>query len=129
MCGLCNWLVRFVLQRDREEIFRFASLQSDTAVRILQRQGVRPQPPHTFYVVLNFQGASERLLDRSDAAIYVLQQLGSGWRWLASAGRLLPRPLRNSLYDLVARHRYRIFGKHESCPLPDPNVRSKFLDL
>jgi predicted DCC family thiol-disulfide oxidoreductase YuxK len=129
VCGLCNWLVRFVVRHDRKEIFRYASLQSDTAVRVLQRQKARPRLPDTFYVVLEFQQASERLLDQSDAAIYVLQQLGGGWRCLAAAGQLLPRPFRNWLYGLVARHRYRIFGKHESCPLPDPKVRSRFLDL
>jgi predicted DCC family thiol-disulfide oxidoreductase YuxK len=70
---------------------------------------------------------AERLLARSDAILFLLKHLGGIWK-LATLGKVLPRPLRDWLYGLVARNRYRVFGKSESCMLPDPKQRAKFLD-
>ena len=129
VCALCNWWVRFVLKRDRQDIFRFASLQSQLAAQVLLRHGVSAQTLDTVYLVLHFEQASERLLARSDAAIEVLRQLGLIGKGAATAFSLLPRAMRDALYNVMARNRYRRFGKYDSCPLPDPKFRSRFLDL
>jgi predicted DCC family thiol-disulfide oxidoreductase YuxK len=127
-CGLCNRLNQFVLRRDSDAIFRFASLQSALAARILSRHNADPQDLDTVYVVLNHELPDERLLPRSDVVIFVLKRLGGLWKVLGIVLRLLPRPLRDAGYRLVARNRYRIFGRSENCMLPSPENRHRFLD-
>jgi predicted DCC family thiol-disulfide oxidoreductase YuxK len=130
VCGLCNRLVQFVLRHDSQERFRFASLQSDFAAQVLRRHGAAPEDLDTMYVVLGHGLADERLASRSDAAIVVLRELGGGgWSLLGAVLRVLPRWLRNWGYNLVARNRYRVFGKYDSCPIPSEKDRGKFLDL
>ena len=89
--------------------------------------GVDPHDLDTVYVVKDHGETSERLLARSDAILFILSQLGSVWK-LSGVGRVLPRSIRDAVYKLVARNRYRVFGKHESCMLPEPKHRAKFLD-
>ncbi len=127
VCGLCNHLVQFLLKRDKRDALRFASLQSDFAHQVLLRHGVDPHDLDTVYVVKNYNQSSEALLARSDAILHMVSQLGGIWS-LAGIGRVLPRPFRDAVYKIVARNRYRVFGKHESCILPDPQHRQKFLD-
>jgi len=128
VCGLCNRAVQFVLKRDREDRFRFASLQSNFAAEILRRHGASPQQLDTVYVLLDRGEPGERLLARSDAAIFVLQTVGGIWRVMNAVLRVLPRWLRDSGYNLIARNRYQIFGKYATCPLPQEQDRHKFLD-
>ena len=129
VCGLCNRLVQFILHRDRKAIFRFASLQSPLAARILARHGANPSDLDTVYVVLNYDLPNEFLLSRSGAVLFVLKQLGAPWRPAAFLLQLLPTFLRNASYNAVARHRYRIFGRSEICTLPHVEDQSRFLDL
>ena len=129
VCGLCNRLVQFVLKHDSRDRFRFAYLQGDFAARVLQGHGADPGVLDTMYVVLDYPQAEEHLASRSDAAIIALRELGGIWGALGQLLRLLPKSLRNWGYNLVARHRYRVFGKYESCPLPVEKHRGKFLDI
>ena len=126
LCGLCNRLVRFVLRHDIRARFRFASLQSDHAARILQRHGLEFQELDTIYVV---DGTGERPKDRTDAVIFILRELGGFWRVAATVLRIFPRPLRDWGYRIVAGHRYRVFGKYESCPLPEAKYQDRFLEI
>jgi predicted DCC family thiol-disulfide oxidoreductase YuxK len=128
VCGLCNCLVQFTLRHDRKDTFRFASLQGPAAGRILRRHGQSPADLDTFYVITGFDHQSESLLSRSDAALFVLSNLGGIWRVVVKASCILPKTVRDVLYNLVARNRYRVFGKLDACPLPDPKDRHKFLD-
>ena len=150
VCGLCNRVNQFVLRRDPAGTFRFASLQSALAGRILARHGVNPQALDTAYVLVDYELPVERLLPRSDAVIFILKQLGAAelrsagqpgaavptqasgptkiWRLAGLLLQLVPRPLREWGYRLVARNRYRIFGRFESCALPSPEHRGLFLD-
>jgi predicted DCC family thiol-disulfide oxidoreductase YuxK len=128
VCGLCNRLVQFTLRHDHRDTFRFASLQGRTAARILEQHGQSPADLDTFYVVTDFGQPEEHLLSRSDAALFVLRKLGGGWSALAALGRVLPKLLLDAAYNLIARNRYRVFGKFDACPLPDPSDRHKFLD-
>ncbi len=127
VCALCNWLVTFVLARDRAATFRFASLQSELARQSIARHGGRQGDLDTMIVVVNPGLATERLLARSDAALFALGKLSGTWRLAASLGRTLPRFLRDWTYDRVARHRYQVFGRYDACPLPPPQHRDRFL--
>jgi predicted DCC family thiol-disulfide oxidoreductase YuxK len=115
------------LQHDKRDYFRFAALQSELASTTLQRHNRDAHDLDTVYVVVEYAEPAERLLARSDAILFLLKHLGGIWK-LATLGKVLPRPLRDWLYGLVARNRYRVFGKSESCMLPDPKQRAKFLD-
>lgn len=128
VCGLCNRLVQFILKRDVHDRFRFASLQSEFAATLLKRHGADSRDLDTFYLVIDQGQPEEHVLMRSDAILHVVNTLGGIWT-LAGAGRILPKVLRDGMYRLVARNRYRVFGKHESCLLPEPNHRAKFLDV
>ena len=128
VCGLCNRLNRFVLARDPSGRFRFAPLQGRLAGELLARHGRDPGDLDTLYLVLGHGRPDERLLGKSDAALWVLRELGGGWR-AAGPLRVLPRWLRDLGYDAVARTRYRLFGRYDSCPLPAPEHRGRFLDL
>ena len=127
VCGLCNRLNTFVLPRDRRTVFDFASLQSAVGRSVLQRFGEDATELTTFYVLVNYRSASPTLLSRAAAALFLMETLGMPWR---SAGllRMLPMRWLDRLYDLVARHRYRLFGRSDSCPIPRPEYRHRFLD-
>jgi predicted DCC family thiol-disulfide oxidoreductase YuxK len=124
LCGLCNRLVQFVLKRDASGVFRFAALQSNYAAEILQVHHLDAQDLNTVYVV-----NGEQLFTRSDAAIFVLRRLGGFWKVTGAALRIFPKVLRDWGYKLVAGNRYRIFGKYETCPLPQKKYENRFLDL
>jgi len=128
VCGLCNRLVQFLLRHDKRKHLRFASLQSDFAGAVLRRHGLDPKDLDTFHFVENYDQPNERVFDRSDAVLKAGRALGGVWAMLASVASIFPRPLLDPLYRLVARNRYRVFGKFESCMLPDPSQRNRFLD-
>jgi len=128
VCGLCNRFVRFVMRHDRDGIFRFAALQSAAAARILASHGVNPNDLDTVYVVANHDSPGENLLSRSDAVVFVLNQVGGIWQVAGFLLRLLPRFVRNAGYNFVARKRYRVFGRSETCAVPSVEERSRFLD-
>ena len=127
VCGLCSRLCQFVLARDRGGRFRFATLQGAVARDILVRHGRDPRDLDTLYLVLAPGQPGERLLRKSDAALWIVRQLGGPWR-LSGALRIVPRAIRDLGYDLVARTRYRLFGRYDTCQLPDPRPRARFLD-
>ncbi len=123
VCNLCNGSVQFILDRDPAERFRFAALQSDAARRLLIALG-RPAPtgePDSVVLVENGQ-----VWERTDAALRIARSLRGLWR-LFAVFLLVPRPLRDAVYRWVARHRYRWFGRTESCRVPTPALRARFL--
>lgn len=132
VCGFCNRVVRRTIRRDPDGLFRFAPLQSEPARAALARHGMAlpaasSPDPGTFYLVLDWGAPGERLLARSDAVLFILRSLP---RHSLAAGLylLLPRFLRDALYNFVARHRYRWFGRYDACPLPRPEDRARFLE-
>lgn len=122
VCGLCNRVVQFIIPRDRRGAFRFATLQSETGQRLLAAYGKDTSALDTFLLL-----EDGRVYDRSTAALRVVRRLGSLWPLLYGF-IVLPRPLRDALYRFVAKRRYRWFGESESCLLPPPGVRDRFLD-
>jgi predicted DCC family thiol-disulfide oxidoreductase YuxK len=128
VCGFCNRTVRFVLKRDSRDCFHFATLQSEFARRLLQKHGISTEKLESIVLVLDSR-PTEQVQIRSTAAITTFRELGPFWRALANLLVLLPRGLRDWGYNLVARYRYRIFGKYDTCPLPQASDRHKFLDV
>ena len=126
VCGLCNWLVAFLIRHDGRGQFRFAPLQSEFAQALLRRHDLNTRDFDTVVVLANFGQPSERALTRSDAALWSVDQLGGMWKVFAIA-KLLPLSLREVAYRFIARYRYQVFGKHDQCPLPRPEDRHKFL--
>jgi predicted DCC family thiol-disulfide oxidoreductase YuxK len=126
VCGLCNRVVRFVLRRDKRGEFRFAPLQSEVGQELLRRHGHDPLQLQTVYLVLERGTPAERLLARSQAAQEICRRLGGIWR-LCAVFNVLPRSWRDTLYDFVARRRYRWFGKYDACPLPTAEERERFI--
>ena len=122
-CGLCHRAVRFVLKRGRPGAeFRFAPLQGTTFVERIPAERRRSIPDSM--AVLTAGGL---LLTRADALIYILRRLGGGWQTVAAFAAAIPRPLRDALYDVAARARYRVFGRREEpCPVADPGLRRRF---
>jgi predicted DCC family thiol-disulfide oxidoreductase YuxK len=123
VCGLCDRVVQFVLARDRRGAFRFATLQGGLAARELAPRGARPADLETFLVLT----ADGRLLARSRAITFVLRELGGLWAVLAWL-RVLPVTWLDAAYGLVARVRYRLFGRLDACRVPTPGERARFID-
>ncbi len=120
VCGLCNWSVDFVLIRDRRGLFQFAPLQGETARTLLSATDATDLNT----VVLWVNGRSYR---KSSAVVRVLSRLDFCWQVVGWLIWLIPMPLRNLGYSLVARYRYRLFGKKETCRLPAADERLRFL--
>jgi predicted DCC family thiol-disulfide oxidoreductase YuxK len=129
VCGLCNRLVQFLLKHDKHGRLRFAALQSDFADKVLRRHGIDPKDLDTVHVVENYDQPNERVLQRSDAILRAGRELGGLWGAFSSIARVVPRPVRDLVYRFVATNRYRVFGRYDTCMLPDPNQRSRFLDI
>jgi predicted DCC family thiol-disulfide oxidoreductase YuxK len=121
VCNLCHAAVRFILAREREARFRFASLESETG-RDLTTEGIR-EGTSADSMILVEDGSTYA---RSEAAIRIAARLSLPWRALGVL-RVVPRPVRDGAYDLVARNRYRWFGRKDFCPMPDEDIRDRFL--
>ncbi len=121
VCNLCNASVQFVLKRDTEGQFRFASLQSEAAQELLRQFPEAPAGINTVVLIENGQ-----LYTKSDAALRAAKRLPGPWPLLYGF-ILLPRSLRNLVYDWIARNRYRWFGKEDQCMLPRPEWKERFL--
>jgi predicted DCC family thiol-disulfide oxidoreductase YuxK len=123
VCNLCNGAVNFIIERDPDGRFAFAALQSEAGRSLLAAHGRRfDGQPQTIYLV-----EDGRLYDRSAAALRIARGLRGAWR-AAWALILVPRPLRDLAYRLVARNRYRWFGRTEACRRPTPELRARFLE-
>jgi predicted DCC family thiol-disulfide oxidoreductase YuxK len=119
VCVFCSRWIRFVASRDRR--FRFTAIQSGYGQRLAQALGINPEDPDTNAVI---HGGVAYF--KSDAALTVLSHL-PGWRW-ARVVRVVPKPLRDAVYNLVARNRYRIFGKYDACFVPDASLQARVIE-
>lgn len=122
VCNLCNGAVTFIIQRDPHGIFRFASLQSEVAQKILRGKTLNRASLESIIVI-----HKDKLLQKSEAALFIASRLGGGWS-LLSVFRVVPEIIRDSIYNLIARNRYAWFGKKDECMIPTPELRSRFLD-
>ncbi|WP_339232129.1 DCC1-like thiol-disulfide oxidoreductase family protein [Geobacillus sp. FSL W8-0032] len=120
-CLFCHASVQWVAARDRKAVFRFASQQSAVGRALLEREN-------------GLAGGTVVLIEdgcyyvKSDAVLRIGRRLAWPWNMLAAAGFLVPRPLRNFVYDQIAVRRHRLIRQHDRCPLPPPELRARFLD-
>lgn len=121
VCIFCSRWIRFVAARDTDRRFRFTAIQSPYGTRLAQAFGIDPGDPDTNAVV---HGGVAHF--KSDGALTVLSNL-PGWRW-TRALFAVPESLRDAVYDLVARNRYRIFGKFDACLVPDADMRARVVE-
>ena len=121
VCVFCSRWIRFVATRDRAQRFRFTAIQSAYGTKLAQAFGIDADDPDTNAVI---HGGSAHF--KSDAALTVLSNL-PGWRW-ARALFAVPRPMRDGVYNLVARNRYRIFGKYDVCFVPDAEMKARVME-
>lgn len=128
VCGFCNKSVQMILDHDKRGTMRFAALQSDFGRAVVERHPFLKEVDSVVYLERDRTTGEERVFVRSAAALRIAQYLGGFWR-LFLAARIIPTPVRDFLYNLFARNRYRFFGKYDTCMLPPPEVRSRFLDV
>lgn len=127
VCGLCNNFVQFVIFRDHESKFCFASLQSSLAQEMLAHYGKKANNLDTVYVIVNYSNDFKRLLAKSQAILFILPEFGGMWK-CAEIFRILPILLLDTAYDFVARYRYRWFGRYDACLVPNPDTKLRFID-
>lgn len=122
VCNLCNGIVQFIIKHDPKAKFRFASLQSKTGQALLRKFGLKTDDFDTFVLV-----RGETYFVRSSAVLRVLHELGGMWK-LFYVFIILPAPLRDFFYNAIASSRYKLFGRRESCMVPTPELKQRFLD-
>lgn len=122
VCNFCNGVVNFILVRDKKDIFRFAANQSEAAKQILLENNI----PLETEISTVFLFENGKLYQKSTAALRIARKLPFAWN-LCYIGIIIPAFLRNVIYDFIAKNRYKWFGKKESCRVPSPAERGKFL--
>ncbi|MGI9553340.1 MAG: thiol-disulfide oxidoreductase DCC family protein [Thermodesulfobacteriota bacterium] len=121
VCNLCNGFVVFIIKRDPDAKFKFASLQSDEGERLQEEFNMDPANITTMVLVDN-----NNYYVKSDAALRILKELNGIWHFLYYF-IFVPRPVRDTVYDIVAKYRYRWFGRQDECMVPTPDLKKRFL--
>jgi len=121
VCNLCSSSVQFILKRDKEKKFLFASLQSDYGQKILQKFNL---PVDDFNSFILYQDG--KIFSKSTGALKMFSQL-NGWKWM-KVFLIVPKFIRDAVYSLIANNRYKWFGKKNECWLPTPDLKARFLD-
>ena len=120
VCQFCDKSVQFILKRDPNGKFLFSSLQSDTGIQLRKDYHI----PEELDSIILIEG--EKYHSKSTAALKIARELRGGWKWLYIF-IVIPRPIRDAVYDMVARNRLKWFGEKTACELPPPEVRKRFL--
>ncbi|MEP7146965.1 MAG: thiol-disulfide oxidoreductase DCC family protein [bacterium] len=121
VCNLCNSGINYIIDHDKNNRFKFASLQSDAGQSFLKKSGLNNKD---FDSVILIEG--EKFYTKSTAVLRIAEEFGPLWK-LLYVFNVIPAPVRNFFYDIIARHRYKWFGKKDSCRLPTPELQEKFL--
>lgn len=120
-CNLCESSVQFVIRRDKDAKFKFASAQSEAGQKLQEQYGLDSIQSGTMILVQDGKAYT-----KSDAALRIAGELDGPWKAM-SVFRIVPRFLRNGVYGIVARNRYRWFGKKDECMIPTPDLKERFL--
>ncbi|UCZ52968.1 thiol-disulfide oxidoreductase DCC family protein [Bacillus shivajii] len=119
-CNFCDHSVQFIIKRDKRAVFKFASLQSESGQKMLRNYRI-PENLDSLVVI-----DGNRWYTKSSAALNICKHLSGGWK-LFYIFTLIPKPIRDFFYTIFAKNRYKWFGKKESCTLPSPEIRKRFL--
>ena len=122
VCNLCARSVRFILDHEADQTLRFTPLQSPAGTRLMRELGLDPEDAKTFVLI-----ADGKAYVKSDAAIRLSHHLRRAWKPLGTI-KIIPRPIRDWAYDVIARNRYRWFGRVDSCMVPTPELRARFIE-
>lgn len=123
VCNLCNNAVNFIIEHDKKDVFRFASLQSELGQKLTSERGIDPEELDS--IVLIEPGVA--YFKKSTAALEISKGLSGGYSMLKYFS-FLPEGLRDGIYDIIANNRYKWFGKKDACMIPTPELKAKFLD-
>lgn len=123
LCNLCNRSVQFIIKHDKLDIFKFTSLQSESGRLLLGKYNIKSKGIDSIVFIRD-----NRYYLKSTAVLYILKDLRGGWKFLFGFV-VIPTILRDLFYDLIAKMRYKLFGKRDSCMMPDEKVKGRFLDL
>jgi len=121
VCNLCTGIVKFIIKNDKKEVFRFAALQSQSGQALLKKLNLPATDFDTFVLIIG-----DQYYTKSTAVLHVLKALGGLWEVLY-VYIVFPESMRDFIYDIVARTRYRVFGKKETCLVPSPEIKDRFL--
>ena len=122
VCNYCNSMVNFIIRQDRKKIFRFAALQSDAGQELLMQYHLPTTQMDSFILI-----DDGKAYQRSTAALHLYNKLPWYWKWIQVLW-IVPGFLRDAVYNLIARNRYKWFGKKETCMMPNAEVRERFLE-
>ena len=122
VCNLCNGVVQFVIKRDPKAKFKFSSLQSSTGQQLLKKFQLPTTDFESFVLI-----EGERYYRRSTAALRLMKKLGKGWQ-LLYVFIIVPAPIRDFFYNLIANNRYKVFGRTDECWIPTPELKARFLE-
>lgn len=122
VCKFCSRLVQFLIKRDPDGYFRFAAMQSESGKKWIRTCGMEPESAETLVLI-----EKSACLHKSDALIGIAARL-TGFRPAAIFLKLIPRPMRNAAYRIVARNRYRWFGRSSACRLPTKDILNRFIN-
>ncbi|MER0438323.1 thiol-disulfide oxidoreductase DCC family protein [Emticicia sp. W12TSBA100-4] len=126
VCNFCNASINFIIDRDSKGIFKFAALQSEIGQELLKEFGLKTSDSEsrTFDSIVAIEG--DKVYQKSDAALEIARRMDGIWK-IFYVFKIIPTFLRNPIYDLVARNRYRIFGRTDACRIPTPELKARFL--
>lgn len=122
VCNLCDRSVQFIIKRDNKKLFRFASLQGKTGQEVLKKYQLPADQLHSFVLL-----EGDHIYTRSTGALRIFRKLGGGLKLLYGF-MIVPRFIRDGVYNLIARNRYKWYGKKEECMIPTPEIKERFLD-
>ena len=121
ICNYCNAMVNFIIRQDKKKVFRFAALQSDAGQKVLNEFKLPQNNFDSFILVEN-----NKIYQRSDAALRLYNKLPWYWKW-TQIFWIFPKIIRDGVYSVIARNRYKWFGKKDQCMVPAPEVKERFL--
>lgn len=123
VCNLCNGAIQFMIKHDKGDAFRYAALQSDIGKKLIAERNIDTEKVDSILLI----EPAVAYYDKSDAALQIGKQL-KGYRTISSILYLIPKSLRDIVYDFIARNRYKWYGKKEACMIPTPELKAKFLE-
>lgn len=122
VCNLCSGSAQFIIKRDKQKVFQFASLQSGYGKKQLEKFKLNKNHLHSIILIYD-----NKFFQRSDAALEIAKKLSAGWPLLYGF-KIIPRFIRDGVYNWIANNRYRFFGKKDSCWIPTPELKDRFIE-